>query len=382
MFCKNCGSEIQEGSKFCVTCGQKVDDTTESIQQTVSKPVAQPVAQSASQSAGNRKLIIVIIAIAAVFLIVAIIFGVLVLNKLGDNDSDDDKKDIKTEEAIDEDISDASVEDVDVEDAEDVEDDSDETNDEGDAAGSDDLKAYIAERFPKLTEGYAQPKSDNTFWIPIDDATRAKLDALDNDYNKIAWVVEYAFRQLPDVVVSFTINNDSGVPYVFLAFTNVGEAPVSIDGTADIYDFDNQLLNSGYPYIGMLQPGGTYMCPIACPGVDENNVDIGFTELNMDYPAAKPGTYSYEASLGASTNNSITTSISVTNTGDKMVNMGQVTVLLLDEKGFPVGNGYVFSATSTNPGEKMESDVVINILGEDIEKIKDIVVYASPYITG
>lgn len=97
----------------------------------------------------------------------------------------------------------------------------------------------------------------------------------------------------------------------------------------------------------MLQPGGTYMCPIACPGVDENNVDIGFTELNMDVAAATPGTYSYESSLGASTNNSITTSISVTNTG-----------------------------------EKMESDVVINILGEDIDKIVDTVVFASPYVTG
>lgn len=107
------------------------------------------------------------------------------------------------EEASDEDTANASDKDVDEAEGEDSFGES--VADSG-AAGDDDLSAYIAERFPKLTESYAQPKSDETFWIPIDDATRAKLDALDNDYNKIAWVVEYAFRQLPNIVVSFTIN--------------------------------------------------------------------------------------------------------------------------------------------------------------------------------
>lgn len=38
--------------------------------------------------------------------------------------------------------------------------------------------------------------------------------------------------------------------------------------------------------------------------------------------------------------------------------MGQITVLL-DENGFPVANGYVFGATSTDPGATLESDVTI-----------------------
>lgn len=369
MFCKNCGKEIPDGAMFCISCGQKVDEG-----------VAQQVApQNVSQAQNNKKLIWVIIGVAATFLIVAIVFGILILGKLGDNDKGDDdrKKNVKTEQTSDDD---GDI--VDADDQDDVDDLDDSEGEDVSDAGSDDMSAYVAERFPRLVEAYKTPKTDESIWINIDDATRAKLDALENDYNKVTWIVEFAFRALPSVVVSYSINDNSGVPYVFLAFTNVGDAPVSIDGTADVYDFDKTYITSGYPYIGMLQPGGTYICPISCPGVDENNIDVGFTDLNMDFPAAKPGEYSYEAELGASTNNSITTSISVKNSGDKKESMGQVTVLLIDEKGFPVANGYVFAATSTDPGATMDSDVTLNILGEDIDKIEDIVIFASPYITG
>lgn len=393
MFCKKCGTQIPDDAVFCPGCGQKVAEeqvpqtpvqpqVQPQVQQPVQQPAPQPSVQQPSvqqplEKAQGNKMLFVIIGIAAAFLIVAIVFGVLILGKLGDDEDSGKKEDVKTEETSD--IStDADVENDSAEVAETESGDSSESE----AAAGDDISSYIAERFPKLVEGYAQPKSDNTFWINIDDATRAKLDALDNDYNKVSWIVEYAFRSLPTVVVSFTINENCGVPCVFLAFTNVGEAPVSIDGTADVYDFDNTLLCSGYPYTGMLQPGGTYLCPIACPGADENNIDIGFTALNLDYPSAKFGTYSATAKVGDSTSSNIITSISLANTCENKINMGQVMVLLLDEKGFPVANGYVFSATSTNPGESMDSDLTIGILGEDVDKVKDTAIFASPYITG
>lgn len=43
--------------------------------------------------------------------------------------------------------------------------------------------------------------------------------------------------------------------------------------------------------------------------------------------------------------------------------------------------GYVFSATSTDPGTSMDSDLTIGILEADIEKAVDVAVFASPYIT-
>lgn len=379
LYCKKCGNELPEDAKFCTKCGQKVEATQPQV------ATQNPVPNQANQS--NKKLMYIIIAIAAVFLIVAVVFGILILGKLGDKEDDDDKKSkkdrVKTEQSVDDEDDADESDDADSDDEEASAEDADsEDSDSEEAGASGDASALIAERFPNLVEGYAAPKSDNTFWINIDDATRAKLDALDNDYNKIPWAVEYAFRNLPDVVVSFTINENCGVPYVFLAFTNVGDKAVSIDGTADVYEFHNNKLTSGYPYIGMLQPGGTYMCPIACPGADENNIDIGYTELNMDFPAGKYGTYSSSATVGDATSSNIVTSISLENTSDAKVNMGQITVLLLDENGFPVANGYVFGATSTDPGATLESDVTIGILEEDIAKVNDIAVFASPYITG
>lgn len=363
-YCKNCGNEIEEGALFCAKCGQRID--TVQAQSSVTNSANQ------TQNRGNKNLLLIIIGIAAVFLIVTVVFGILILGKLGDKDNgnneNNEQSKIKTEQSADNEEDDiAKADDEDIKDF--------------DATGGS-SSVDRAVRFPRLVEGYAEPKSDTSCWINIDDDTRAKLDALDNDYNKISWVVEYAFRSLPDVVVSFTINENCGVTYVFLAFTNVGDKAVSIDGTADIYDFDKNKLASGYPYIGMLQPGGTYMCPIACPGADENNIDVGYTELNMDFPVVKYGTYSATAIVGDATNSNVVTSISVENTGDKKVNMGQVTVLLLDEDGFPIANGYVFSAVSTDPGQKMESDVTIGILEEDVDKIRDTAIFASPYVTG
>lgn len=383
MFCNNCGKEIPDGALFCTGCGKKIGDNAE--QPVVQQPVIQqPITpQPAAQS--NKKLIWVIIAIAAVFLIVAVIFGVLILGKLDDKDDDSDKKHrTKTEKTVDDEEIKETEEPEEMEAFPEVTgtENTDAEAEINETVAADDISAYLAERFPKLTEAYIEPKTDHSVWIPLDDEARAKLDALDNDYNKVSWIVEYAFRAMPSVIVSYAINENCGVPYVFVAFTNIGDTPVSIDGTAELYDFSSNLLASGYPYTGMLQSGGTYICPIACPGVDENNVDVGYKDLNMDYPAAKSGTYSSTATLGASTSNNITTSISVTNTGDQKENMGQVTVLLLDEHGLPVANGYVFSATSTNPGESMESDVQIGILDTDIDKIKDIAIFASPYITG
>lgn len=401
MFCKNCGKEIPEGGQFCMACGQKVEEGQD---KNVSMDTVQNKTAGSADAQGNRKLIMVIIGIAAAFLVVAIVFGVLILGKLGDGGSDkngndevvaeqnDNKEETDTAQTEKSDADgsskDESAGEIEADDtaktdetSENIEDTVEVDAPKEDIAAMDDAKAVIAQRFPKLVEGYKEPKSDKTMWIPIDDATRAKLEALDNDYNKVAWVVEYAFRALPDMVVSFTINENCGVPYTIVGFTNVGDKALSIDGTADIYDFDNNRLTSGYPYTGMLQPGGTYICPISCSGADENNIDLGFTELNMDLAAAKPGSYSSTATLGDSTNTNIITSISVENTYEKKELMGQVTVLLLDEEGFPVANGYVFGATSTNPGEKMESDVQIGILDTDIDRVKDIAIFASPYVT-
>lgn len=329
----------------------------------------------------------IIIAIAAVFLIVAVVFGILILGKLGNKEDDDDKKSkkdrVKTEQSVDDEDDADESDDADSDDEEASAEDADsEDSDSEEAGASGDASALIAERFPKLVNRYKEPP-EKSFWISIDDETREKLDNLNNDYNKIAWVVEYAYKGIPAMVTSFTINENCGVPYVILGFTNVGDVPLCVDGAAEIYDFDKNKLALGYPYTGMIQPGGTYICPIACPGVDMQNIDVGYTDLTLDYAkAVKPGDYSATASLGDSTSSNIVTSISVENTCSSKELMGQITVLLLDENGFPVANGYVIGATSTDPGATLESDVTIGILEEDIAKVNDIAVFASPYITG
>lgn len=395
MFCDKCGTQIPDDALFCPGCGQKTSNgaqqaAPQSAQQSVQpRPQMSYAPQQPAQN-NNKKLIGVIIAIAAVFLVVAVIFGILILGKLGDKDDDSDKKGkkdnkTKTEQSVDSDDEDDADEsdDADSDDEEASAEDADsEDSDSEEAGASGDASALIAERFPKLVNRYKEPP-ENSFWISIDDETREKLDNLNNDYNKIAWVVEYAYKGIPAMVTSFTINENCGVPYVILGFTNVGDVPLCVDGTAEIYDFDKNKLASGYPYTGMIQPGGTYICPIACPGVDMQNIDVGYTDLTLDYAkAVKPGDYSATASLGDSTSSNIVTSISVENTCSSKELMGQITVLLLDENGFPVANGYVFGATSTDPGATLESDVTIGILEEDIAKVNDIAVFASPYITG
>lgn len=377
MNCKNCGSQLSDGARFCSVCGQKTE---------------QPKEQK-----NNKTLLVVIISIASAFLIALIVFGILILGKLGDKGSDDsDLDNSKTEEYADLDdrgekeaafpkqIANISQEPK----QEELPEESD------DNLMADDTEEYLAEKFAVIRSKYVTPADDTTTWIPIDDDMRAKLNALDNDYNKVGWAVEYAFRALPSLIMSITVNDNCGIPYAFCAFTNIGDKPVSLDGTIHINDahhdddrMNDTSMSEGYPYTGMLQPGGTYMCAIAVPELELDNFGIGYTDLNINFPEAKWGEYSAKGTLGESTgadtaNASIIASVSLKNTGDSKVNIGQVTVLLLDEHGLPVANGYVFSATSTDIDGTMDSDISMGILGEDIDKIKDIAIFASPYITG
>lgn len=70
MFCKNCGKEIEDGTKFCPHCGTSIAADTPSTEQ--APPKRSPVAKTASNRNGLKtaKLIIGIISIV-LFIIIA-----------------------------------------------------------------------------------------------------------------------------------------------------------------------------------------------------------------------------------------------------------------------------------------------------------------------
>ena len=95
MFCKHCGSELEEGASFCFTCGKQVVLTEEmKLEQeqlgqeaAVSAPVPGAEAEAAPQvGRSHKKLKIILIILAALLLIGGIVFGAIyyyILHKPG-----------------------------------------------------------------------------------------------------------------------------------------------------------------------------------------------------------------------------------------------------------------------------------------------------------
>ncbi len=130
MFCIKCGSKIEDGNRFCTTCGTPVEAPIEGVVEASPKPAPTPKATPkpapnapAQESApnGNPKAPLIIAIVAGILLLICVIaVGVLVYPKVRsfinektsaeevdeDDDEDEDDEDID-EEAEDEDISDA-----------------------------------------------------------------------------------------------------------------------------------------------------------------------------------------------------------------------------------------------------------------------------------
>ena len=74
MYCRNCGSEIKDGAKFCESCGAKVDMT--STDETANAAAQPAESTKAADNKGNGKRVAIIIGLIVV--IAAIIVGIVV----------------------------------------------------------------------------------------------------------------------------------------------------------------------------------------------------------------------------------------------------------------------------------------------------------------
>ena len=115
----------------------------------------------------------------------------------------------------------------------------------------------------------------------LDSDVKEKLDALDTDYSKVNWGVQYSpFEDEPGLVISVAPYVDEyGTYKLIVGITNLLDTPITFSGGAEAKGKDESIVGETYIYEDSLGVGNTVIEIISCDDIPDGR--IHWTDLKM-----------------------------------------------------------------------------------------------------
>lgn len=390
MFCNNCGNKLEDGARFCPKCGKPVGAQVNPAPQM--KPVAsasKPVTSQQVQPAKKSKVWIPIVIIVGVILIgLIVLIGVVaskfIKGKIADAVIDEGKNQVSE---IQNDKNNKNGKNGKNGKNSDITDDIDDQVDsilnelmqQTDENGEDDIDSSDDIDVDDFTSDFGD--TTKTSWMDVTPEARAALNALDTDYGRINWGVEYSIEDVPGLVISVAPYDFFDIQYLAVAFTNLYDETVSIYAQGVAKTEEDTKAGELYMYVDSLAPSSTFIYTVPCMDGVPSGV-ISWERFEINDPYYRDGNWEADWTITEGEYASqLVAKLAMTNTADKTERLGGVMCVLVDEDGNILGVANGYDTEDLAPGETRDVKVDIYLDEEYANKVTGMAVFCNPTIT-
>lgn len=380
MFCNNCGNKLEDGARFCPVCGKPV------------APASKPVTAQQVQPAKKSKVWIPIVIIVGVILIgLIVLIGVVasrvIKGKIADAVIDEGKNQVSEiqndkngkNEKNGKNGKNGKNSDI----ADDIDDQVDsilnelmqQTGEDGEDGidGSDDIEV------DDFTYDFGE--TTKTSWMEVTPEARAALSALDTDYGRINWGVEYSIEDVPGLVISIAPYEFFDIQYLAVAFTNLYDETVSVYAQGVAKTEEDTKAGELYMYVDSLAPSSTFIYTAPCMDGVPSGV-ISWERFEINDPYYEDGNWEADWTITEGEYASqLVAKLAMTNTVDKTEHLGAIMCVMLDEDGNILGVSSGYDTEDLAPGETRDVQVEIYIDEKYVEKLSGMAVFCNPTIS-
>lgn len=229
------------------------------------------------------------------------------------------------------------------------------------------------------TEKYDEPhESESLTTSTLNSEIQASLDALETDYAKVKWGVQYSISQdLPGVVISVTPSKGYFSNELVVAVTNLYDKDISFSGSAKAKDANDNIIGETFIYNSCIGSGNTIIDIIDCEDkVPDGRIQWSEVDIREALGEYVPWEADYSAK-GHLEDGYVTVDYSLYSASGETCSGDLVILMLLDENGFVVGH------TSDYVGDLAENEKYagsVEIYGheENLSLAKNLAIFANP----
>lgn len=348
MFCKFCGKEIEDGSRFCFYCGKSQNEelSTNPLPQQLTEAVQSNMQQPTTITPPPKKKTSSKILIATIITLVVVSLGALgykvvyditnyFYNKFDNAINVEKKKDSRKKEKK-------------IDDTESV------------------VTNHLSSEMIKLTS-----------------SEKTTLAALESGYGKIKWDTEYTLKDHPGFVISISTapHYDLENGTVIVGITNITSDLSYITAEGSILDEDGRSLDSFLLHNTALAPGNTLLTMWQTFDYDIPVYDIAWDEFDIRSPIDEEGSCEYTWALTTTDPKwDEAVVVDITNTADADIVLDETYAVFIDKNGEIISTNFDYNYHEIAPGETYKASIPVFTPLNDFDKIDDIVIFVNPHI--
>ena len=198
---------------------------------------------------------------------------------------------------------------------------------------------------PDTTNTDTTSTTTSTTTAPADNSyltasQKSALKALDTDYNKVNWGVQYSPAGMDGIIISVAPYYDDKYPYLLIAVTNIYNKDVTFSGKGSIKDKYGSEIGTASFYDVAIRPGNTVVRSVFCDGTPTG--EIYWTDLEL--PQVFEESAYWESDWSLNTDLDGYYQVNYTILSNEYMCPGEVTAVLIDAYGNILAVAYDFNA--------------------------------------